>query len=442
MFQLFTADAPSEVFPRCPDLNKSVADIVNRIGSTGKQNHKLGFVVGPLTFNQSDAQVKLLIHDSFTCAKKLNVAVAFHIDDHMFWDKNKELAQDKENTEWINSQGTLCSGRRLDWGPKPAKAPPQLCFNSPAVKAAVHKRATLIGNEIKYEIDQLKKEGREDLFAGLITGWETQIGRDFSTGASTGFHALHNIGIKQASFTSQSDAKLEAIVRDFIQMWAYELAKTGLPQEKLYSHIAFTSQGFRDTAFRSFPEQVGFATPSVVFANSSIPGFSTYPMADTIEQIRAETIKRGQNTWISAEGTNVVPNGMRGEPNMETYLAKMFNHGARLVNIFSWGMGGEAEKNNFFRRATEGDEAITAYRKFLNAYPLAEKAHSPAEFSVKKLQGKVRAIQSEVPPWVHKTGRVNDVKVLMDQLDAALKAGQPEAADKKADEVLNLIHSN
>ena len=29
---------------------------------------------------------------------------------------------------------------------------------------------------------------------------------------------------------------------------------------------------------------------------------------------------------------------------VETYLAKMFNHGATLVNIFSWGIGGEANK--------------------------------------------------------------------------------------------------
>ena len=50
---------------------------------------------------------------------------------------------------------------------------------------------------------------------------------------------------------------------------------------------------------------------------------------------------------------------------METYLAKMFNHGATLVNIFSWGIGGEAMKNMSFRVVTEGEEALRAYRKFL-----------------------------------------------------------------------------
>jgi hypothetical protein len=42
---------------------------------------------------------------------------------------------------------------------------------------------------------------------------------------------------------------------------------------------------------------------------------------------------------------------------METYLAKMFNHGAKLVNIFSWGIGGDANKNMSFRVVTEGEEA-------------------------------------------------------------------------------------
>lgn len=48
--------------------------------------------------------------------------------------------------------------------------------------------------------------------------------------------------------------------------------------------------------------------------------------------------------------------------NMETYLARMFNHGATLVNIFGWGIG---DKDNPFRMATEGADSIAAYQKFL-----------------------------------------------------------------------------
>lgn len=51
---------------------------------------------------------------------------------------------------------------------------------------------------------------------------------------------------------------------------------------------------------------------------------------------------------------------------METYLARMFNHGAALVTIFSWGIEGERGRfTNPFRLVTESPEAIAAYQKFL-----------------------------------------------------------------------------
>jgi hypothetical protein len=91
-----------------------------------------------------------------------------------------------------------------------------------------------------------------------------------------------------------------------------------------------------------------------------------------LNEVRNEVAKRGNPPWISAEGTNIVPTGMAGEATMETYLGKMFNHGAVMVNIFSWGIGGEAQKNNFFRRATENAEALSAYCKFLSGGKLQE----------------------------------------------------------------------
>ena len=50
---------------------------------------------------------------------------------------------------------------------------------------------------------------------------------------------------------------------------------------------------------------------------------------------------------------------------METYLARHFNHGAVLVTVFAWGIGGPSMAESPFRIATQGAEAIAAYRKFL-----------------------------------------------------------------------------
>lgn len=441
MFQLFVSGASNDVFPAQCELDSQVRDIICHIGITGNVHHRLGFVVGPISFNQNDAQVHKLIADSFEIARKQNAAVAFHIDDHMFWDKQADLVRDYTNVEWIDWNGTLCTGRRLDWGPQPTKAPPQLCFNSPAVQVAVRRRARVIGADIAQQLARLRTEGREDLFGGVITGWETQIGRDFSTNRSTGYHALRNAGLNARSSQAECDNKLQSIVKDFIQMWAMELKQSGVPRQKLFSHIAFTSQGLGDSP-EDFPQRVGYAAPSVVFGNCSIPGFSTYPSDGALEEIGLTVKNRGQSTWISAEGTNVVPDGMPGETTMESYLAKMFNHGAILVNIFSWGIGGTSEKANLFRRATENDEALAAYRKFLEGLPLQELARPANQLSVKGLQKKIRTIQAEAPLWVRRTGRVGDLQARMSELDGAIKAGRVADADKSADKILKLIHTN
>ena len=56
-----------------------------------------------------------------------------------------------------------------------------MCFNSPAIQTAVKASASVIGAEVKKELDALKTSGKEHLLAGVIAGSETQIGRDFDT---------------------------------------------------------------------------------------------------------------------------------------------------------------------------------------------------------------------------------------------------------------------
>jgi hypothetical protein len=442
LFQMFIANPTdtAPVFPVC-DVNGTVQDIVTRVGSCGDKHHKMGFAVGPISLNQSDDDVRKIIAQSFAIARRSNMAVAFHLDDHMFWEKRSDLVSDGGAAEWIDWNATKCTGRRLDWGPQPTKVGPQLCFNSPQVKQAIAKRAHLIGGEIEREYERLKGEGREELFAGVITGWETQIGHDYATGKPTGYHALHNAGLTQQNSAAQCDAALAKIVQEFIAGWSRELGQCGLPRNKLYSHIAFTDQGVSDERGERYAQRVGFAVPQVAFCPSSTAGFSTYPMDDSIEQITKEVVKNGNVPWASCEGTNVVPNGVKGEATMESYLAKMFNHGAVMVNIFSWGIGGDAQKNNMFRRATENDEAIAAYRKFLGGKVLRELPRAPNQFSPKLLQEKIHRIQAIAPSWVQRTGRPDLLEPLMKTLDAALKTNRFEDADRAADSVLRLLTS-
>ena len=419
-------------------LEAFVHDVVKAIGTTGDARHKLGFTVGPLCFDMSDEETRQFIRDSFAVARENDVAVAFHIDDSISWGERKDLLSNPDNIETAGWNEKPNTGRRADWGPEPTRFPPQMCFNSPEIRAAVTKRASLIGAEVKKELDTLKASGKEHLFADLIAGWETHIGRDFETGRPLGYRALSHRGFSEKNPPKDPDLERVDIVKEFIELWANSLRTAGIPREKIFCHIAFTSQGLRTPDVKeSFAKTVDFGVPEVAFSSAYRPGFSTYPEGATFKEIYAVLAQHGSPAWISGEGVNVSPSGMPGEANMETYLGRMFNHGAVMVNIFSWGIGGEAMRNNFFRRATENPEALAAYAKFLRHEPLVESAS--AGFSAASLQDKMHRIQKELPAWVQKSGQQAKAMSLTQKLDALMKEKKWQELDKVADELLSLM---
>jgi len=419
-------------------LEEFVHSVVKAIGVTGDARNKLGFTVGPLCFDMSDAETRGSIHDAFAVARENDVAVAFHLDDSMSWGTRKDLLSDPDNLETADWQQIPNTGRRADWGPTPTKFPPQMCFNSPAIQAAVKKRASLIGSEIQKERDILKASGKEYLFAGIFTGWETQIGSDFETNRPLGYRALSHRGFSAAHPPKDPDLERANVVKEFMELWANSLYAAGVPREKIFCHIAFTAQGLRAAdAKESYAAKVHFALPEVAFSAAYRPGFSTYPEGSTFKEVYGVVAQHGSPGWVSAEGTNVSPTGMPGEPTMETYLARTFNHGGVMVNLFAWGVGGEAMRNNFFRRATEHPEALAAYGKFLRHKKLVETA--PTGFSVEAFQNKMHRLQKDLPGWVRKSGQQAKVMPLTQKLDGLLKAKQWQEADKVADELLALM---
>jgi hypothetical protein len=419
-------------------LEEFVHSVVRAIKATGDARHKLGFTVGPLCFDMSDDETRQFIHDAFAVARENDVAVAFHIDDSLSWGQRKDLLSNPDNIEIAGWNQKPSTGRRADWGPKPTRFPPQMCFNSPEIQSAVKKRASLIGAEVKKELEELKTSRREHLFAGMIAGWETYIGRDFETGQPLGYRALSHRGWSETNPPTNPDLERVHVVKEFMELWANSLHAAGIPREKIFCHIAFTAQGLRAAdAKESYATKIQFALPEVAFSTAYRPGFSTYPEGSTFKEVYAVLTQHGSPGWISAEGTNVSPTGMPGEPTMETYLGRMFNHGAVMVNIFSWGMGGEAMRNNFFRQATENPEALAAYAKFLRRETLLETA--PTGFSADAFQAKMRRIQKELPAWAHKSGQQAKAMPLTQNLEALMKDKKWQEADKVADELLSLM---
>ena len=417
-----------------------VRDVVKAIGMKGDARHKLAFAVGPLCFDMPDEETRQFIHDAFAVARENDVAVAFHIDDSICWGQRKDLLANPDNIETAAWKQIPNTGRRADWGPKPTKFVPQMCFNSPAIVAAAKDRGTLIGAEVKKEMDALKAAGKEHLFAGVIAGWETQMGRDFDTDRSLGYRALSHRGFSESHPPKDADLERVSIVKEWMELWGNSLHGGGIPCEKIFCHIVFTSQGLDPKNLKTGGGSK-FSPPEVAFSSAYRPGFSTYPEGATFKAIFSAVAEHGSPGWISGEGCNVSPTGMPGEPNMETYLGRLFNHGAVMVNIFSWGIGGEAMRNNFFRRATEGPECLAAYAKFLRGEKLVETARTG--FSSEMFQEKMHEIQAELPGWMEKAGLTNRLRAMwhMHNIQSYMKEKKWQELDKEADEVLAVMKS-
>jgi hypothetical protein len=458
-FQIFTygpdprvasmGEGPNPIarFPDKTTIRDYVEDIKQRIGTVGDRQTRLAVVLGHLSFDHGDTEITRFIELAFGLAVELDVAVGFHIDDSMFWAKRKDLWSDSNNVEALDWDGKASTGRRLDWqtgpGAQPDAAPPQMCFNSKAIQRTVQERSALLGKAIQAGVNQLEQRRRPELFAGVIAGSETMIRQDFRTGKHLGYRALLNRGFTRERPPRDLDLEREKVVQEFIERWTKGLAEAGVSPHKIYSHTAFfPRRAFKigDNHEATYSQHNHFAPPWVAFGVHHRPGFSTYPAPGRFDDIYEELAKHKQVGWASCEGTNLQLGSGPGQSGMtmETYLAKMFNHGATLVNIFSWGIGGEANKNMSFRVVTEGEEALRAYRKFLNGAPLIE-AKTEALTLLERLPPKIHRIQNDLSAWVQKTGNASKATALMQQLQEHLKAKNFEEAEKTADSILKLM---
>jgi len=432
-----------------------VNDIKQRIGTVGTGSSRLAVMLGPLCFEQTDAEISQYISNAFEMALQTNVAIGFHIDDSIFWANRKDLLTDPNNLETADWDAPPSAGRRLDWSKTPTQAPPQMCFNSPAIQRAVRRRSMVIGRAIVAGTALLAQRKHPELFAGVIVGWETMIGQEFSTGKYLGYRALQNRGFSREHPPRDMNLERESIVKEFIDRWTAGIAVTGVSPQSIYSHTAFLShRSFELGADKSvtymqraknsaYSQHNHFAPPSVAFGDNHRAGFSTYPQPGLFEEIYSELAKHQQVHWASSEGTNMQPESGPGQSgmNMETYLARMFNHGATVVNVFAWGLGGDAMKTMNFRLVTEGAEAIAAYRKFLSGTPLTE-VMGDASIVQERLPKKIHKIQNELPTWVQKTGspeRAAEATALMKRLQHCIETSSFDEAEKTADEIIKMM---
>ena len=425
-FQFFTPSGGAQspfFYVQLKDLLTVTSKLKDTIGVTGTDNRHLGFILGPLSFDNTDEEIRELIASGFDTALKTGVAVGFHIDDSMFWGRLKEL-NTPENIEWLDWGGAPSGGRGVKWDPpNKTRILPPLCLNSRGVLHAVRVRAALIGNEIAKGIMKLREAGEQELFIGVIAGWETQIGRDFDTWKTVGFCALTNAGYSKENPPAHIDAARSQIVGAFIDLWAQALTEAGVPHGKVYSHVPLDSKEMASSAFCGF----------------CVPGASTYPFPGFVDMWRKVLADHGNPRWASSEGTAMDPrearHGGRGI-GMEGYLGSLFNHGAVLVNIFGWRLGDES---NPFRKIAEGPDALAAYRKFLGGEKLGE-AQVPDLLSTlpTNLRIKIQKVEATLPGWLRNHDSAQ-IQGNVDILGQAVEDQRYNDAERAIDAILEKI---
>jgi hypothetical protein len=348
----------------------------SEIGTANTACRKPAIMIGPIALDFSNADITTLINQSFALATKYDIAVGFHIDDGMFWANRPDLWKNPDNVEWIDWNGTPNTSRWVDW--VPTKLAPLMCFNAPLVKLAVSDFMSNIAGTIKSNLDQLLSSNKEYLYAGTIVGWEPSIDPDRDTQKPSGYHAMSNEGFGPNNLPGDIDQERVKILSSYIEWMSGPLAAAGLPINKTYSHIAFIPRKFYDSLVsinpdfgkRSYTEVNNFSLPEVAVGKGYTPGFSTYPLAGVLEEIHGLVNNAG---WASAEGTNIIvtmPPVTSGY-GMESYLARHFNYGCRLVTIFAFHVRGDPF-TDALNDASEGTGAIAAYKKFLSGARLKE----------------------------------------------------------------------
>jgi hypothetical protein len=457
-FQIFTAgpgfttEPGKHVLSRLPEpsfLEIESKKILDSIGTRGDERHRLGVVVGPLAMDYTDAQLRTLIDRTFAVASKFKIAVGLHIDDSKFWMNRQDLWSNPANVEWLDWNRTPNTGLYLNWG-EPWKLAPQPCFNSPAMlKEARRLAGNVIGPAIAAHVAELRKTRNEALFAGVIVGWETAIGRDFETRRDLGYCALTNLGFSSKAPPEALDHALESVVQNWIGTWSKSLADAGVPSDKIYSHIAFKSHKqfdeTRDSQGGSYSRSVMYTPPAVAFGAYYLPGFTTYPDAPILGDIYSALNAHGNPSWASAEGTNVdiqswpptIP-----DEGMEDYLAHMFNHGAAITNVFGWDIG---DRENLFRRATENDDALAGYRKFLAGSRLEEKPPVQSAQSersdISVLQSRMHALPGRIESYQQAGGDPRQIQPRVQQLLQDMKDGRLDAMKQELDVIESIIDS-
>jgi len=423
---------------------KQVPGLVNSIGTRGHGRHMLGFGL-PCPTMDAEKQVPEYIRQAFATARENNMAVMLHFDFNVAWESRPDLwnwfdpkmpgynPANKQNVEWYGWDGPPSKVRYLNHGITKRMAPP-ICFTSKRVRQEWARLVRdVITPNLRREIAALKRDGKEQLFAGVLAGSEPMIDNYMNPDADTeklmkadgtpkgrlGYRTLMNRGYSKLHPPKQMTEALCAIVHETTGFWCQQFADAGIPIAKIYTHVA-----------PQLPVEMTSSPVSVAFNRWSRPGWTTYPVGilrDSFDPLYRELKVHGNPRWAGVEANAGMPDS---SIDWETYLAWHYNHGGVIVGINTGATGTELPDR--LEKSAFSPEAIAAYRKFLLGETLKETP--AAERPEARLKRKMEALQAGFKAW-QSSGR--DPSKIVEEVTLRLKPLLDDGKFSEAEAVID-----
>jgi hypothetical protein len=392
-----------------PDVS-GIRELVARLGTAGDGKTRQLAVGGGIPIFANEASIVREIRLRFDIARLTNVAVHFNVDDHIGWDERPDLwnwydpkkpgynPANRKNVEWYDWEGTPNKRRYLTPDGIPSQTP-HMCYNSPVIQAEIGRVISqVVGPALRRELNTLKQDGQEYLFAGITVGAEagfddysivskllpqlpphgdpvqmsvarmirqaaTLMEEDKAPYSRLGYCSLTNAGYSKTNPPADINRALAEVNRKFIEYWDKQFVDAGISCSRIYTHVAASS----------LQDDNNNAPIGIVFNPYARPGWTTYPqgaLANGFQPLYDQLAKHGDPAWGGVEANNAAfanPNA----PSWEKYLAWHYNHGAKLVGI-NVGATDQSVMSKLSKGAF-GDEAMAAYEKFLRGEKLIEK---------------------------------------------------------------------
>jgi hypothetical protein len=329
-----------------------------------------------------------------------------------------------------------------------------MCFTSPAIRHEVTRIVTTVaGPALTSELAQLKAEGKEYLFVGILVNSEPKIddytvaGQDVDTATqklmeqdgaprvALGYCALTARGFSENNPPPDFRKALSEVNQEYVAFWAKQFVDAGIPTSRLYTHIA-----------APFIQERTNGPIWVAFNDYSRPGWSTYPIRFLAADFRAlyvELDKHGDPPWGGVEANAGFPLGAQ-TVGWEEYLGRHFNHGAKLVAI---NYGASSDKlTNLLRDSAYSPEAIAAYKKFLAGEHLQEAVARPAAGPgggepPASLRRKAEQLQAGIQKLQQEGGDPTHVKQIMQEFQPLMQARKFTEAEAVLDRALEILNN-